>query len=254
MSAKTDPPSSGSAGSSDTPARTRGGSAASAGAAATNPPVAPGAESASSNAPRRKPRISLFIATACGLGYLPKAPGTWGSLAGLVLAMLPFWGSLAALSAITASRGQAMSLSFTPNGVDAILCTQIGLAIVVGAIGLFSSTAAAKFWGVNDPQRVVVDEVSGQHLTLLLGCALPIWRSTPGFPPNVGLGLITAHSALNWKYLLLGFILFRVFDIWKPFPARQAESLPGGWGIMADDWIAGIYAGLGLWIARALGL
>ena len=60
--------------------------------------------------------------------------------------------------------------------------------------------------------------------------------------------------SLNWKYLLLGFILFRVFDIWKPFPARQAESLPGGWGIMADDWIAGIYAALGLWIARALGL
>ena len=58
----------------------------------------------------------------------------------------------------------------------------------------------------------------------------------------------------NWKYLLLGFILFRVFDIWKPFPARQAESLPGGLGIMADDWIAGIYAALGLWIARAIGL
>ena len=63
-----------------------------------------------------------------------------------------------------------------------------------------------------------------------------------------------ARRLLNWKYLLLGFILFRVFDIWKPFPARQAESLPGGLGIMADDWIAGIYAALGLWIARALGL
>ena len=59
---------------------------------------------------------------------------------------------------------------------------------------------------------------------------------------------------LNWKYLLLGFILFRLFDIWKPFPARQAESLPGGWGIMADDWIAGVYAALGLWLARAVGM
>jgi phosphatidylglycerophosphatase A len=68
------------------------------------------------------------------------------------------------------------------------------------------------------------------------------------------LGLITHRAALNWKYLLLGFILFRVFDIWKPFPARQAEWLPGGWGIMADDWIAGIYAAIGLWIARAVGL
>jgi phosphatidylglycerophosphatase A len=52
----------------------------------------------------------------------------------------------------------------------------------------------------------------------------------------------------------LGFILFRVFDIWKVFPARQAESLPGGWGIMADDWAAAVYAGIGLWIARAAGL
>ena len=59
---------------------------------------------------------------------------------------------------------------------------------------------------------------------------------------------------LNWKYLLLGFILFRGFDIWKPFPVRQAESLPGGWGIMADDWLAAIYAAAGLWIARWLGL
>ena len=78
----------------------------------------------------------------------------------------------------------------------------------------------------------MIDEVSGQMITYLLRPSLP----------------------LNWKYLLLGFILFRVFDIWKPFPARQAESLPGGLGIMADDWIAGIYAALGLWIARALGL
>jgi phosphatidylglycerophosphatase A len=54
--------------------------------------------------------------------------------------------------------------------------------------------------------------------------------------------------------LLVGFILFRLFDIWKPFPARQAESLPGGWGIMGDDWVAGIYAAIGLWLARAAGL
>ncbi len=71
---------------------------------------------------------------------------------------------------------------------------------------------------------------------------------------NGSFGLITMHSVLSWKYLLLGFILFRLFDIWKPFPARQAESLPGGWGIMTDDWIAGIYAAIGLWIARAAGL
>jgi phosphatidylglycerophosphatase A len=54
---------------------------------------------------------------------------------------------------------------------------------------------------------------------------------------------------LYWKTSLLGFILFRAFDIWKPFPARQLEHLPGGWGIMADDWMAGIYAALVLHVA-----
>ena len=225
--------------------------------AKTDPPASSGADGSPdvpANAPRRKPRISIFIATACGLGYLPKAPGTWGSLAGLGLAVVPLWGTLAVLDLIVSSTGRAIAVSFTPHGVDLILWIQIGLALLAGAIGVLSARAAAKFWSLKDPQRVVIDEVSGQHLTLLLGCALPIAGSAPEFMPNFGLGLITAHSALNWKYLLLGFILFRVFDIWKPFPARQAEALPGGWGIMADDWIAGIYAGLGLWIARALGL
>ena len=231
MTAKTDPPSSGSA-SGDSPAN-------------PSPPNPP---------PQRKPRIGLFIATACGLGYLPKAPGTWGSLAGLALAMLPFWGSLAALLVATKMSGGATFFSYTVDGVDLILCAQIGLALLIGAIGVFSADAAARFWNIKDPQRVVIDEVSGQHLTLLLGCALPTWGTRSGFAMPARLGLVTAHSALNWKYLLLGFILFRVFDIWKPFPARQAESLPGGWGIMADDWMAGIYAGLGLWLARALGL
>jgi phosphatidylglycerophosphatase A len=236
MSAKTDPPS--SVGGANP--RESADAAADAGAS-------------SAEAPRREPRISLFIATACGLGHLPKAPGTWGSLAGLALAMLPFWGSLASFTIATKIEG-GTSFFYSTNGVDVFLCAQIGLAVLVGAIGIFTSSVAATFWSQKDPQRVVIDEVSGQHLTLLLGCALPIWRSTPAFPANFGLALLTAHSALNWKYLLLGFILFRVLDIWKPFPVRQAESLPGGWGIMADDWTAGIYAGLGLWLARALGL
>ena len=99
-------------------------------------------------------------------------------------------------------------------------------------MGVFVASRTASYLGRKDPQIVVIDEVSGQLIAYFgIGTAMP-----------------------NWKYFLLGFILFRVFDIWKPFPARQAESLPGGLGIMADDWIAGIYAALGLWIARALGL
>ena len=136
-----------------------------------------------------------------------------------------------------------------------LLWSQIGLALVTAALGVSSATCAAKSWQQKDPQRVVIDEISGQHLTLLLGCGVPIWwKTVQRVSPNYLLGGVSLHSSLSWKYLLLGFILFRVFDIWKPFPARQAESLPGGWGIMADDWIAGIYAAIGLWLARAAGL
>jgi phosphatidylglycerophosphatase A len=109
--------------------------------------------------------------------------------------------------------------------------TALPVAVILAVVGVWASTRTAECSGKKDPQFAVIDEVSGQHLAYLL-----------------------ALAPLNWNYLLLGFILFRVFDIWKPFPARQAESLPGGWGIMTDDWIAGIYAAIGLWIARAAGL
>ena len=127
--------------------------------------------------------------------------------------------------------------------------------LIIAAVGVYVSSKVERHYGKSDPQFVVIDEVSGQHLTLLLGLAIPVWwKPTQTVSYDYMLGFVSFHSVLSWKYLLLGFILFRLFDIWKPFPARQAESLPGGWGIMTDDWVAGIYAGIGLWIARAAGL
>jgi phosphatidylglycerophosphatase A len=140
---------------------------------------------------------------------------------------------------------------------DPVLVGQFLITIFVAGLGVWSANRAAQYWQIKDPQRVVIDEVSGQHLTLLLGCGVPLWWKTQpiAFQADaMPIGWISTHSALNWKYLLVGFILFRLFDIWKPFPARQAEALPGGWGIMADDWMAGIYAAIGLWLARAAGL
>jgi phosphatidylglycerophosphatase A len=173
--------------------------------------------------PQRKPRFALFVATAAGLGYLPKAPGTWGSLAGVAIYSL--------IQSFFLPLTTWVRYFDTTTQIVWIAWTAIPIAIILAVFGLWSSERTARFAGQKDPQFVVIDEVSGQHLTYLLSLTL-----------------------LNWKYLLLGFILFRVFDIWKPFPARQAESLPGGWGIMADDWIAAIYAGLGLWLARVFGL
>jgi phosphatidylglycerophosphatase A len=103
--------------------------------------------------------------------------------------------------------------------------------LLTAIVGVYVAGKVERFAGKSDPQFVVIDEVCGQLIPF----------SSP-------------FILLNWKSWLLGFILFRVFDIWKPFPARQAESLHGGWGIMADDWVAGIYAGLVLWVVQATGI
>jgi phosphatidylglycerophosphatase A len=207
---------------------------------------------------RGKPRISLAIATAFGLGYLPTAPGTFGSLAGIALAMIPFWFML--LGALVWGGAGVDIYSHGKLILDSFVFFQCLLAIAVALIGVWTAHRAAQYWSAKDPRRVVIDEVSGQQLTLLLGGFWPLRASTTSIE-SYGKPILWSTHPLgmsmavlpNWKYLLLGFILFRVFDIWKPFPARQAESLPGGLGIMADDWIAGIYAALGLWIARAVG-
>jgi phosphatidylglycerophosphatase A len=231
-------------------------------------PAASGAETSSSSGsgssdtlrpvpPPPNPDFALFVATAGGLGYFPKAPGTWGSLVGVILALVPSWiffGLAAARIAI--DRGNnSVFLKTSAWYADPFRFAQIVLSLLVAAVGVWASDRVSKRFREKDPQYVVIDEVSGQHLALLLGCGIPIWwRSATVSWAATPIGLISMRSALNWKYLFLGFILFRVFDIWKPSPARQAESLPGGWGIMADDWIAGIYAAIGLWIARAAGL
>jgi phosphatidylglycerophosphatase A len=242
MNTKTDPA------ASDDPA---------ASSAEISSPSGAGSSDAPHPVPPPNPNFALFIATAGGLGYFPKAPGTFGSLVGVALGILPAWiffGSTAAY--IAAKHGDAgVFWALSTWYSDPFLWAQIVLTFLVAGVGVWASGRVAKRFRERDPQYVVIDEVSGQHLTLLLGCGMPIWwKAVQPAWNTIPLGLITFRSVLNWKYLVLGFILFRVFDIWKPFPARQAESLPGGWGIMADDWIAGVYAAIGLWLARAAGL
>jgi len=179
-----------------------------------------------------EPRLALFIATAAGLGYIPVAPGTWGSVLGVTLA----WANIFVANTNLRLSTIPANSSWSDRAPEAnFLINECVLALVVAVLGLWAADRASKHLGQKDPQRIVIDEVSGQLIAFL--------------------GLLTAGPLPHyWKYLLLSFILFRVFDIWKPFPARQAESLPGGWGIMADDWVAGVYAAIGLSIARSLGL
>jgi len=98
---------------------------------------------------------------------------------------------------------------------------QVAAAVLLAGttitLGIPAATAVARKTGLKDPQFVVIDEVAGQLIPFI---AIPV----------------------SWKSLLLGFILFRGFDIVKPPPAQQLEQLPEGWGIVMDDVAAGAYA------------
>jgi phosphatidylglycerophosphatase A len=206
---------------------------------------------------RKKPRLALAIATAFGVGYIPKAPGTFGSLVGIAVAILTHPVSLLVIVGALFLPGLGIDMPMF-NGRSApalLLVPSLVVLLILGFIGVWSSSRAAEYAGIRDPQYVVIDEVSGMHLTLVLAL-MPIGLPTYLIPSDEAsvFALYSAFSLLNWKYLLLGFILFRVFDIWKPWPIRRLERLPGGWGIMADDWMAGIYAAILLRVALHFGL
>ncbi len=145
--------------------------------------------------------VALGVATVCGVGRAPVAPGTFGSAVGLVL-YLP----LAAL------------------GLPLYALTVVALLF----LGIWAADVAERVYGVKDDGRIVIDEVVGQLVTLA-----PLLVLAPG--PQSLLSLVT------------GFVVFRLFDIWKPGPVRWAEqNFRGGVGVMMDDVIAGLLSALAL--------
>jgi phosphatidylglycerophosphatase A len=141
-------------------------------------------------------RLALFICTFGYVGYAPVAPGTVGSLAGLVVYGL-------------------LRLAQAPPLVELVVIVALFVA------GVWSGTQAERHFGGTDPGPGVIDEVVGMLVTLWL---LPA----------------------TWTVAVLGFLIFRVFDVIKPWPAGRLESLHGGLGMMADDVMAAIYANLAL--------
>lgn len=123
-------------------------------------------------------------------------------------------GSLAAIGIAVLLNWRAQA----GRGTFAILAAALLLP------GIWAAGAVAARMKTEDPGIVVVDEVIGQWVTLL------------------------GATALNWKSWLAAFVLFRLFDIWKPFPVRQLEALPGGIGIVADDVMAGLYGALVIFV------
>jgi phosphatidylglycerophosphatase A len=199
-----------------------------------------------------KPRFAYAIATALGAGYLKPGPGTWGSLVGLIIAVIshPYSWFVILGKGIQLGTGANAPLLAGRLGAFVLLVPSIVVWVVLAYLGVRCSSQVAEFARAKDPQYVVIDEVSGVQLALILGLA-PL--ATPGTFLHLrdasAFALYTGMSLLNWKYLLAGFVLFRIFDIAKPFPCRRIEHLPAGWGIMADDWMAGAYTAICLRLA-----
>ncbi|HEX8336945.1 MAG TPA: phosphatidylglycerophosphatase A [Pyrinomonadaceae bacterium] len=159
--------------------------------------------------------LAMALAT-WGVGLIPVAPGTWGSAVGVALYL-----GLGRLTERIFDYAVARGLDLSPQQFPGILTTVLLFAILVVALaGIWAGTRAEKLLAKKDPGAVVVDEVAGQLITFLFVPWLTTW---------------------TWS-VAAGFVAFRVFDIWKPYPIRRLEGLGGGLGIMADDMLAGFYA------------
>ncbi len=167
-------------------------------------------------AERRASPARRWLGAGGGLGFLPWAPGTWGSLGTALLAALVFGlegpGEAWVGSGLIAQLGARDELL--------VLAGVLAFLALVLIVGVWVGNRAHTDWRTHDPGQFVLDEVVGQGLALL-----------PLLP-----------GPLDAPRLLLAFLAFRVFDVWKPTPCRQLERLPGGTGIMADDLMAGLYA------------
>jgi len=175
-------------------------------------------DSLSTSGARRAFRLHPFATiVACGLGsgFSPVAPGTAGSAVALLLAWL-----LACL--LHASHG--------PSLAAAVGLLASGLAIA--ALGIPAATRVARAMAAKDPGCIVIDEFAGQFLA---SCPVPLFRFETG-----------SARAAAW---IVSFLLFRLFDIWKPGPIRRLQDLPGGWGIVIDDVLAGLLAAGGTVVA-----
>jgi len=160
--------------------------------------------------------VRLWIAQGFGVGRIPFAPGTFGSLVGLV------WFGL-----LLASGNLWLFL----------IGTIMGLGVSVWLCGYAEQNLRQK-----DPGSVVLDEITAMPVCFLSWVAMSM-RQTGAFPK-----LDSFISGTNALLPLGVFVAFRVFDIWKPWPVRQSQTLPGGWGVTVDDVLAAGYVCVGVFI------
>jgi phosphatidylglycerophosphatase A len=153
--------------------------------------------------------LKLWIAQGFGVGRIPVAPGTFGSLVGIL------W---FALLLIPANLWIIIAGIIAGFGISVWLCGE-----------------AEKILKQKDPGSVVLDEITAMPVCFAGWVALAFWKT--GSTPR----LDEILNARTWPTVLGVFVAFRFFDVLKPWPVRQSQSLPGGWGVTVDDFLAAIY-------------
>jgi phosphatidylglycerophosphatase A len=190
-----------------------------------------------------KDRLAKLVLTGLGTGYLRPAPGTWGSAAACAIYLAVMWIGGGDLTAVNAAMAAVLVLA-------SVGCVAFG-------------RDAERIFGKKDPSQCVIDEWAGQALALLL---LPLhsppssprsWTASSGDYIIHKVHYETIGSGAWWSNVLLAvaiaFVAFRAFDIIKPPPARQLEKLPYGWGVLLDDFAAGLYANVVCQLVLRLG-
>lgn len=176
---------------------------------------------------KSKPKTPLdyfaLAVTTFGVGYLPLMPGTYGSIIGIGIY----------LSVRQLEIGGEIYLSQLDWQIGRIIAWQHVVNLVVFLLfcflGVWAANRATQLFRNKDPQQAVVDEIIGQLIVFL-------------FVP----------FAIGWQFVLAGFLLFRLFDIWKPYPIDSLQNLPAGIGVCADDVLAGVYGGICLALIYAI--
>lgn len=149
-----------------------------------------------------KDNLIKILATGFGAGLSPVAPGTAGTLIGVLICLC--------------------SYSFSGP-------LRFFFVLAVAALSIYVSGRAETLFKKKDDQRIVIDEIAGLQVAML-----PV-----------------AVTGLN---LCIAFVLFRIFDIWKPFPVNRLQNLKGGWGVVADDIGAGVYAAIIMFVFSLTGV
>lgn len=150
----------------------------------------------------QKGNIIKILATGFGAGLSPVAPGTAGTLIGILMCLICY----------------PLDWPF-----------RLLFVVAISALSIYVAGQAETLYGKTDDQRIVIDEIAGFQVAML-----PV--------------------AITGLHLCLAFVLFRIFDIWKPFPLEHFQKFHGGWGVVADDLGAGVYAGLILFLFTLTGV